>query len=211
MDWCNSLLSISDSTCSLYFSITIHDTSFLFVSTRRYDLPCAPAICRCPPLCHFGKCIYVVIVSLFITLKLEFTEFSISFSIKEAREEGSGSLKILAFFGIFNYRLQADQEHQWNGGMGSGPSPWTATSRIHTHALYMQWFHCTFPWCHSCSQLSTTELCCKRQQGTHCLQKHNGINLQCYWRTENRKQNMIGLCWSGWKSLPYYNPNWLQQ
>lgn len=98
-----------------------------------------------------------------ITLKLEFTKFSIPFSIKESREEGSGSLKNLAFFGLFNYRLQADQEHQWNGGMRSGPSPWTATSRIHTHALYMQWFHCTFPWCHYCSQLSTTELCCKKR------------------------------------------------
>lgn len=69
------------------------------------------------PSCHFSKCIHIAIDSLFITLKLKFTKFSIPFSIKEARAECVcvRILKYFAFFELFNNTLQADQNHQWSG------------------------------------------------------------------------------------------------
>lgn len=113
----NSLLSFSSSTCSLYFSVTVHDTNSVFQSEP--DLSCIPGICRYSPLCHLSKCVCVATDSLFITLKLEFTKFSIPFSIKKARAGRRKIWKTLASLGssVTYYRqikaTSGEEEGQW--------------------------------------------------------------------------------------------------
>lgn len=199
-----------------FFSVTIHDTSFLCVSTRRHVLPCVSATCRCPSPCHFSKCIRVVIDSWFMTLKLEFTNFSILFLSALKRLGWGKSEELCLSLGspVTSYRQIKTTSGVEERAVGHATLPWlprTTSSSVLTHTLYMQRFHCTFTWCHFCSQQSITEPHSEKEARNTLSAEAQCVNLQRYWRTEHRQLNMIGLRCSGWKSLSYYNPNQLQQ
>lgn len=171
-------------------------TQALCVSVRKPDLSCIPSICRYSPLYHFSKCICIATDWLFITLKLEFTIFSIPLSIRKARGREEENLKNSGFFGLFNNIVQTDQGHQWRGGMGSGPSnaSWLACTTsswiLVTHFIFIA---CSSDVISARSQVSQsyTE---SRKQGT-LTGEAQWYHLQCYWRSENRQlgQDSVGV------------------
>lgn len=175
-------------------------TQALCVSVRKPDLSCIPGICRYSPLCHLSKCICVATDWLFITLKLEFTKFSIPFSIRKARGREEENLENFGFFGLFNNTVQTDQGQQWRGGMGSGPfnASWLACTTsswiLVTHFIFCEFTACSLDVISARSQVSQsyTE---SRKQGT-LTGEAQWYYLQCYWRSENRQlwQDCVGVC-----------------